>query len=362
LRSTARLSDSSASSKCPWLSSSLKRKSKVGELSRGLEHGESQLGSQHPGLQEKGRALDNPLELLEVGLQVAGARIHAPPDLQVLGVIQAAGNSGCGRRPFILHTWGPDGFRMAPGQDEGDRHGDHQRPQRSGENQNPAPRAAHRACRRGGGPWGGRGGALERERRKHLGRHLAHAVVVGSGQLLGRQLALDPFQLSRHSARALRPAGAVLGEEPLDERDEIFRKIRAHLRERRRLIVEHLLQGRERVFGAECRPAGEHLVQERSKGEEVRPGVELAASRLLGRHGVAGADESVLLGQHLAVPGDEAGQPEVENLGVAGEGDDDVLGLEVAVDQSGFVGGGETLGDLAPQEGIPDDRRRFAAA
>ncbi len=64
-----------------------------------------------------------------------------------------------------------------------------------------------------------------------------------------------------------------------------------------------------------------------------------------------------MIGEPLRLRPHRAGKAEVEDLGVAGRGEDHILGLEVAVDQAGRVGGREALGDLPPQA---DSKPRWA--
>ena len=68
------------------------------------------------------------------------------------------------------------------------------------------------------------------------------------------------------------------------------------------------------------------------------------AERLLGRDVVGRAQHAAVGGQALLV--ERAGDAEVRDLGRALLVDEDVLGLDVAVDDAAVVGGAERAGDL----------------
>ena len=105
---------------------------------------------------------------------------------------------------------------------------------------------------------------------------------------------------------------------------------------------------------------GRHLVEHRAAREDVRPGVEGLAARLLGGHvrdradRRAGAREVRLGhgGRHGAVARAGAdglralGQAEVEELRLAAPGHEDVGGLDVPVHDAAGVRGLEGVGDL----------------
>ena len=84
--------------------------------------------------------------------------------------------------------------------------------------------------------------------------------------------------------------------------------------------------------------------------------VRCLAVQLLRRHVARSADDDVGVGECLrrAFGADRAdgiafgqlGEPEIEDLGVAGAGDEDVLGLEVAVDDVVAVCRRQPVGDL----------------
>ena len=138
--------------------------------------------------------------------------------------------------------------------------------------------------------------------------------------------------------------------------------------EGRRVVAE---RRRDIVGGG---PAGkrastrEHLVEHTAEGEDIGAGVDWVAAQLLGRHVAHGAEEGA--GGGVAGEGggfvlvgdlglEDLGEPEVEDLDPVVGGEEDVVGLEIAVDDVAAVGGGETVGDpQAPGDG--GDRRRRA--
>ena len=114
------------------------------------------------------------------------------------------------------------------------------------------------------------------------------------------------------------------------------------------------------VSGAEAAWNGlvarEHLVEDGAERELVAPEVDGVAPRLLGRHVGDRPEDGPLLADgrerrragvaRIAARDVVAGEAEVEDLDAAVLRQEDVLGLDVAVDDSLLVRGGETVGDL----------------
>jgi hypothetical protein len=115
-------------------------------------------------------------------------------------------------------------------------------------------------------------------------------------------------------------------------------------------------------------------VEDAAQGEEVAARVRLPALELLGRHVLEGAEDGAhrgerrrqLLGRELAelgaarlrpARGVEFRQAEIEQLDAA-LGEEDVAGLEVAVDDPGRVRALERVGDLDPEPEDLLDRER----
>ena len=100
----------------------------------------------------------------------------------------------------------------------------------------------------------------------------------------------------------------------------------------------------DRRLAEERHLAGEELVEEDSRGVEVRCLVDGSAARLLRREVLGGADDRALL-RHLARPG--TCDAEVRDLDDALGVDDHVVRLDVAVDDAVAVRVAERGEDLA---------------
>ena len=95
--------------------------------------------------------------------------------------------------------------------------------------------------------------------------------------------------------------------------------------------------------------AGDHLVQHAAEGVDVAPAVHLTAAGLLRAHVGGGAEGEAGLGElSHARDLEGAGHAEVGHPGVSAA-QEDVLGLDVAVDHSAPVGAVEGVGDFPGQ-------------
>ena len=107
--------------------------------------------------------------------------------------------------------------------------------------------------------------------------------------------------------------------------------------------MEHAVEDGRRIVPRPRALAGEHLVEHDPECPQVAARVDGIASHLLRRHvvwcpeGVAGS--RAVVASHL-------GDPEVYDLGHAIRGEDDVLGLDVAVNDSSLVRRAKPVGDL----------------
>ena len=98
------------------------------------------------------------------------------------------------------------------------------------------------------------------------------------------------------------------------------------------------------VLAAERDVPDEHLVEDDAERVDVGLAVDLVAERLLGRDVVRRAEDAAVGRQALLL--ERAGDPEVGDLRRALLVDEDVLGLDVAVDDPARVRGAERAGDL----------------
>ena len=153
--------------------------------------------------------------------------------------------------------------------------------------------------------------------------------------------------------RALRILLEAVADDALETRRDVLvgdGKIRRILAQDRR----HRVRGRVAV---ECALARQHLVEDRPEGEDVAAGVGGLAADLLGRHvaeraqddaglGAPGLRREVRPARVRALGLCQLGEAEVEDLDASVFGDEDVLGLQVAVDDALLVRGRQALGDL----------------
>ena len=149
----------------------------------------------------------------------------------------------------------------------------------------------------------------------------------------------------------LESVGGALGEAAHDGGVERGREAGALLRHRDRRLGDVRGQRLLRVEAGERRVAGEHLVAHHAHGIDIDPRIHLGiGGGLFRRHVRRGAECDADAGEVVLAGGlgDGLGDAEVHHHGVAA-GEEDVLGLDVAMDHAGPVGDGERLGDLGEQ-------------
>jgi hypothetical protein len=117
------------------------------------------------------------------------------------------------------------------------------------------------------------------------------------------------------------------------------RQPRDDARWRRDDLVDVHVGDRQRGVAHVRLPAGEQLEEHHPGRVHVGACVGRPAGHLLGRQVRGGADDHPALG--LARPGYQPGQPEVCDLDPPGVGEQHVLGLDVAVRDTGIVSGAE---------------------
>jgi hypothetical protein len=139
-------------------------------------------------------------------------------------------------------------------------------------------------------------------------------------------------------------------------------------RRRRRIPGEHFSHRIGCRFCLESTAACSHLIQNRSKTEDVGAVVARQTARLLGRQVAHRAQQNAglsLEGQGCALLGrmvatDQLGQSEIQDLGMPIAGDKDILRLQVAMNDAPLVSGSESARDLNAELNRPPERQALA--
>ena len=150
-----------------------------------------------------------------------------------------------------------------------------------------------------------------------------------------------------------RPGSGILLEGTLHRGEHVGRERGGQLHQRRGLPVHHPVHHLGQRATGEGRLSAQHLVDDGPQGEDVGASVELGVppGGLLGGHVLRRSHEDRVLGAQRVGAAD-LGDAEVEHLhpggGVLlGAAEEDVVGLEVAVDDAGAVRGLERRAHLA---------------
>ena len=179
------------------------------------------------------------------------------------------------------------------------------------------------------------------------------------------------FRSAFISAGPLISEGGILFEGLGDHPFEPFRHVGVEPQRRNSRPVQDGINRLDGALAAEGQRAGDHFVEDDPERKEIAPAVERPAARLFGRHVVHGAHRR---SRGRDAPGvgcrrlsrawrrgrllGELGQAEVEELGLAPFGDEDVGRLDVPVDDPRPVGRLERIGDLRPDgQGAIDGQR-----
>ena len=131
----------------------------------------------------------------------------------------------------------------------------------------------------------------------------------------------------------------------MDELDERRGQRRAEPGEVGRVALEPGERGVGVGLAEERHPSGEALVEHEAERVQVGAAVEPLAADLLGRQVLGRAHHHVVAGQVVAGRVEALGDAEVGEQHPAVGRDQDVAGLDVAVDQAGAVRGVERAGD-----------------
>src|SRR5262249_6735792 len=173
--------------------------------------------------------------------------------------------------------------------------------------------------------------------------------------------ARDPFRLVGAQVEdqvrcRLVAVGGVLLEAPEDEYADRLRDL-LRLGELARIVAQHGAERLDRTVAGERAASRQHLEEGGAEGEDVGAAVDRLAADLFRRHVARGADEelrtrSAAARDRVAREAGGAGRlldardAEVEDLRPALVRQEDVVGLDVAVDDALPVRRGEALGDL----------------
>jgi hypothetical protein len=150
-----------------------------------------------------------------------------------------------------------------------------------------------------------------------------HGVDGATGQ--------GALDVGAHLTGGLVAVGAVLGQRL--EHDGVDRggQLGVEAGRRDRLLADVLVGDRDGGVADERWPAREQLVEQAPGGVEVAAGIDLLATRLLGREVLGGADHGRGLRHRRARVGEGPCDPEVHDLDLAGAGQHHVGRLDVAV-------------------------------
>ena len=176
----------------------------------------------------------------------------------------------------------------------------------------------------------------------------------------GRGVGLQPLaQVHRELVGRLVALVDVLGERLLQDRHQgvVVGALRDQVEVR--LLVGDLVEDRHEVVGVEGPPPGRELEEHAADAEQVAAPVHLRALHLLGGHVVRGSHDVPGAGHG---GGGQARHPEVHDLHRPVFLDEDVGGLDVAVDDAGLVGVGEPGQHLHDHRHLPLDGHRRGLA
>ena len=164
------------------------------------------------------------------------------------------------------------------------------------------------------------------------------------------------FEVERQVASRMETLRRILLQAVAHDALEPGRNIARGFGQLGRLFVQDRAHGVGGAVAMERALARNHLVENCAEGENVGLGYRRLAAHLLGRHVADGAHDHAGFGGDLHGHGiagfagvrlaHHLGQSEVENLHPVVVGDEQVLGLQVAMDDALLVGGRQSVRDL----------------
>ncbi len=168
------------------------------------------------------------------------------------------------------------------------------------------------------------------EQLSHVGRHVPLTAERTGGAHVGLEIGA---QIKRRGVAL----GGVLGQRHHDDIIELVRDPLGNLGRRQRVFVQDQPEHLDFVGPPERPPAGQQLVEDHPDGVDVTPTIHSARlarpEDLLRREVGELALDATRLGT-VGAGSRRLGDPEVEHLGDAGEGDHDVLRRHVPVDDA----------------------------
>ena len=155
---------------------------------------------------------------------------------------------------------------------------------------------------------------------------------------------MDVGQVAGHFLHRPVAQVGVLAQHPVDDRGQPHRHLGVDGQHRLRVVGDDLVQHCVEGLPLERLLEGQELVEDRARREHVAAPVDALAHRLLGGHVVRGTEDDAPAGDSGA--GGDAGEAEVEDLGPSIGPDQDVGGLDVAMDDAARMRVGEAGADL----------------
>jgi hypothetical protein len=164
----------------------------------------------------------------------------------------------------------------------------------------------------------------------------------------------DPFEVRAEIRSRLVPRVAILVEQPVDDAGDFGSHRGVPLLHGHGSAVENRLEHERRTRTLEGADTRSHLVEDDAERPEIRPRIDGVPACLLGRHVRGGAHRHTRVGEdrgsrdiarrgHL---GHGCRQAEIQNLHLPARRDENVCGLEIAVDDPRRVRRGQPLGNL----------------